>query len=110
MIRTTEPRHNKAFSTNTQALPAAAMMAPAASGPMMREAFIDTPVSASAAGNCARGTSSGMMAENTGQRIARPMPLANISASSSGGDISCKAVTKHNNPATAATQSCVISR
>ncbi len=71
-----------AFSTNTQALPALAMMAPATSGPMMREAFMATPLSASAAGNCWRFTSSGTMAANTGQRIASPMPLANVSASS----------------------------
>ena len=76
-----------ALSTNTQALPALAISAPATSGPMMRDAFIATPLSASAAGNCVRGTSSGTIAANTGQRIARPMPLAKVSASSSGAVI-----------------------
>ncbi len=61
-----------AFSTNTQALPELAMMAPATRGPIMREAFMATPLSASAAGKCGRSTSSGTMAENTGQRMARP--------------------------------------
>jgi hypothetical protein len=42
-----------AFSTNTQALPALAISAPATSGPMMRDRFMATPFSASAAGSCA---------------------------------------------------------
>mgnify|MGYP000146141208 CR=1 FL=1 len=46
------------------------------------EIVIDTPFNARAAGNWALGTSSGTMAANTGQRMARPMPLANVSASS----------------------------
>jgi hypothetical protein len=50
---------SRALSTNTQALPALAISAPATSGPMMRDAFMDTPLSASAAGSWMRGTSSG---------------------------------------------------
>lgn len=52
----------------------------------MRETFIDTPLSASAAGNCGRGMSSGTIAENTGQRMASPMPLAKISINNSAGE------------------------
>ena len=73
-----------ALSANTYSLPALAISAPATMGPTMRDAFIAMPFSASAAGNCARGTSSGTIAANTGQRIASPMPLAKVSASSSG--------------------------
>jgi WS/DGAT/MGAT family acyltransferase len=101
------PTDSTAFSTNTQALPALAMMAPATSGPMMREAFIDTPLSASAAGSCGRGTSSGTMAANTGQRMARPMPLAKVSASSSGGVITPAKDGHASTSATTATQNCV---
>ena len=41
-----------ALSANTYALPALAISAPATIGPMMRDAFIAMPLSASAAGNC----------------------------------------------------------
>ena len=75
-----------ALSRNTQALPKLAISAPASNGPMMREAFMDTPLSPSAAGNWARGMRSGTIAANTGQRIARPMPLVKTSSSSSSGD------------------------
>ena len=97
-----------AFSTNTQAVPAEAISAPATSGPMMREAFMAMPLSASAAGSCGRGTSSGTMAANTGQRIARPMPLKKVSASSSGGVIALKTTARHSSTATPAIQNCVM--
>ena len=97
-----------AFSTNTHWMPTLAMMAPAASGPMMRELFIETPFSASAAGSCGRGTTSGMMAANTGQRIASPMPLQKVNASSSGAVIAWVRTATHSRPATPATQNCVI--
>jgi hypothetical protein len=42
------------------------------------------PFNAMAEPRCSRGTTSGTMAENTGQRIARPMPLAKVRPSSSG--------------------------
>ena len=71
-----------ALSTNTAALLNAASSAPASTGPITRDRFIAMPLSASAAGNCARATTSGTMAANTGQRIARPMPLTKVSASS----------------------------
>ncbi|MNW21236.1 hypothetical protein D3C71_2220360 [compost metagenome] len=58
------------------------MIAPATSGPMMREAFMATALSAIADGSCCLDTSSGISAENTGQRIASPMPLAKVRASS----------------------------
>ncbi|MCY1548529.1 hypothetical protein D9M68_846490 [compost metagenome] len=51
LMMTAATTDNTALSRNTQALPALAISAPASSGPMMREAFIDTPLSASAAGN-----------------------------------------------------------
>lgn len=97
-----------AFSTNTQWLPRLAMMAPASSGPMMREAFIATPLSASAAGSCWRLTSSGTMAANTGQRMARPMPLAKVSASSTCAVMPPLRMAAHSTMATPATQNCVI--
>ncbi len=77
------------------------------SGPTMRDAFMAIPFSASAAGSCTRGTSSGTMAANTGQRIARPMPLANVSASSNAGVITPDRVAAHNINATVATQNWV---
>ena len=73
-----ETTDSAAFNTNTHCVPAPAINAPATIGPTMRDTFIDTPFSASAAGNCPRGTSSGVIAANTGQRIARPMPLKKI--------------------------------
>ena len=42
------------------------------------------PFKASADGSCARGTTCGTMAANTGQRMARPMPLLKVSKSSNG--------------------------
>ncbi|MDT4847346.1 hypothetical protein FQZ97_813980 [compost metagenome] len=98
---------NTALSRNTQALPALAISAPASSGPMMREAFIDTPLSASAAGNWFRGTIVGTMAENTGQRIAMPMPLTNVSASSRAGVIAPRKMKALRIDATTATHSWV---
>ena len=77
-----------ALSANTQTLPALAMSAPATSGPTMRERFIATPLRASAEASCSLGTSSGTIAENTGQRSARPMPLAKTSTSSNGAVMS----------------------
>jgi hypothetical protein len=71
---------------------------------MMREAFMDTPFKASAAGNCGRGTISGTMAANTGQRMAKPTPLANISANSKGGDMMPKKMVMLSTLATTATQ------
>ena len=106
-MMTAAPIESRALSTNTQALPAPAISAPATSGPMMRDAFIDTPLSASAAGSWGRGTSSGTMAANTGQRMASPTPLAKVSASSSGGLTAPKKMTALSSSATAATQSCV---
>ena len=83
------------------------MMAPATSGPTMREAFMATPLSAMAEGNNGLLTTSGIKAENTGQRMAMPMPLANVSASSSGALITSKAKAAHSSNATTATQNCV---
>lgn len=96
------------FSTNTYSVPALAIKAPATSGPTMRDAFIEMPFSASAAGSRLRGTSSGTMAENTGQRIARPTPLAKVSASSSAGVMTPEITAMHSSVATPATQNCVM--
>ena len=74
----------------------------------MREAFMATPFRASAAGSCGRGTSSGTMAANTGQRMARPTPLAKVSASSRAGVITSEITVTHRRVATAATQNCVM--
>ena len=83
-ITTDAPAASRAFSTNTDALPRLASSAPASIGPTTRDKFMATPFSASAAGRCGLATISGTIAANTGQRIARPMPLENVSASSSG--------------------------
>ena len=98
---------SNAFSTNTQSVPALAITAPATSGPTMREAFMATPLSAMADGSSGLLTTSGIKAENTGQRMAMPMPLANVSASSNGALIRSKAKAAHSSSATAATQNCV---
>ena len=104
VMTTAAASESTALTRKTQALPALAIRAPAASGPMMREAFMDTPLSASAAGNWARGTSSGTMAANTGQRMARPTPLANVSTSSSRGDSAPRNIVALRSVATTATQ------
>ena len=96
-----------ALSTNTHSLPTLAISAPASRGPMMREPFMAMPLSASACGSCGRGTTSGMMAANTGQRIASPTPLAKVSASSSGAVSVPVRMTTHSSVATPATQNCV---
>jgi len=70
--------------TNTAAVPRPASSTPANMGPTTRERFIATLLSASAGASCARGTTCGMIAANTGSRIARPTPLLNVSSSSSG--------------------------
>jgi hypothetical protein len=77
------------------------------SGPTMRDRFIATPLRASADASCSLGTSSGTIAENTGQRSARPMPLANTSTSSSGDVMRPSAVTAQSAMAVAASQNCV---
>ncbi len=62
MMTKPETTDSTALSTKTYSVPAPAISAPATSGPTMREAFMETPLSASAAGSCTRGTSSGTMA------------------------------------------------
>jgi hypothetical protein len=74
---------------------------------MMREAFMATPFKARAEDSWCRGTISGISAANTGQRIARPMPLAKVSASSSGGVIRWKITATHSTAAVPASQNCV---
>ena len=107
VMTTAAPTDSTAFSRNTQALPRLAMMLPAISGPRMREAFIDTPLSASAAGSLARGTRSGTMAENTGQRSARPTPFMNSSINNSGGVTTFMNTANASSAPTTATQTCV---
>ena len=106
-MRKPDSSERTALSANTQTLPALAMSAPATSGPTMRDRFIATPLRASADASCSRGTSSGTIAENTGQRSARPMPLANTSTSSSGDVMRSSAVTAQSAMAVAASQNCV---
>ncbi len=72
------------LSTKTAAGLTAASSAPASTGPMTRDRFIAMPFSASACGSSWRLTTCGTMAANTGQRIARPMPLLKVNSSSSG--------------------------
>ena len=107
MMTKPEITDSTALSTNTYSVPALAISAPATSGPTMREAFMAMPLSASAAGNCTRGTSSGTMAANTGQRIARPTPLAKVRANSSGGVMTPEITVRQSSVATVAIQNCV---
>ena len=96
-----------ALATKTQALPALAMSPPASKGPRMREPLLATPLRASAAGSCARDTSSGTTAANTGQRMAMPTPLAQVRASSSPGVMAPMKTMALSTSATTATQSWV---
>ena len=86
------------------------MMAPATTGPTTRDRFIEMPFSAIAAPRCSRGTTSGTMAENTGQRIARPMPLAKVSTSSSGAVSESVSASVASSSAVSATHSCVAAK
>ncbi|MNT71038.1 hypothetical protein D3C72_2094820 [compost metagenome] len=83
------------------------MMAPATKGPTMREAFMATALSAMAEGSSGLLITSGISAEKTGQRMAMPMPLAKVKASSSGALITSSATARHSSTATTATQNCV---
>ena len=56
MMTKPEMTDNTAFSTNTNCVPALAISAPATSGPTMRDAFMEMPFKANAAGSCERGT------------------------------------------------------
>jgi hypothetical protein len=106
-ISTKAPRASTALSTKTQALEVAARMAPATTGPTIRDRFIATPLSASACGMCTRGTISGTMAANTGQRSARPMPLVKVSRISSSAVSASASDSTASTTALSATQSCV---
>ncbi len=107
---TTAATDSSALSAKTHSVPAVAISAPAATGPITREAFIAMPLSASAGGSCTRGTTSGTSAANTGQRMASPTPLAKVSASSSAGVIAPASSTRQVRVATAATQTWVAIR
>jgi len=98
------------FSTKTMPLPTAEMMAPAVTGPTTRDRFIEMPFSAIASPRCSRGTTSGTIAENTGQRIARPMPLAKVSTSSSGAVSNPVSDSAASTSALPATHSCVTAK
>ncbi len=99
-----------ALNANTAALPSDASSAPAKAGPTMRGRFIATPLSASAAPSCARGTRLGTMAENTGQRIAIVMPFRNVSSSSSGAVRCPSSDTPTSTTAISAAHSCVAAK
>ena len=101
---------SSAFSTNTEAVPVDASSAPATVGPMTRDRFIEMPLSASADGSCARETTSGTMAENTGQRIARPMPFRKVSSSSSSAVSSPASASAAISSATSDTHNCVAAK
>src|SRR4030095_14027252 len=84
-----------------------AINAPASTGPTTRDVFIAIPFSAIAFGSSRRVTSSGMIAAYTGQRIARPIPLTNVSASNSGALIQPAKMTIASTTALVATQNWV---
>jgi hypothetical protein len=62
LINTAAKSDNTAFSKNTQIVPTLAISAPANRGPKMRDALLDTPLSANAAGSSGLATTSGVMA------------------------------------------------
>ena len=108
MMTKPEMTESTALSTKTYSVPALAISAPATRGPMMREAFMATPLIASACGSFERGTSSGTMAANTGQRMASPTPLAKVRASSRPGVSAPEMPAIHIRTATTATQNWVM--
>ena len=83
------------------------MMAPATSGPTMREPLLAMPLRASPCGSSGRGSTSGKMAAKTGQRMAMPMPLAKVSSSSSGAVITSSSTAAQMTEAMPATQNWV---
>ena len=109
-MSTKDSAASKALSANTAAGLTAAIRPPASMGPITRDRFMDTPLSASAEGSCARGTICGTMAENTGQRMARPTPLAKVSASKTGAVNWPDSDTTASTSATTDTQSCVAAK
>jgi hypothetical protein len=96
-----------ALSANTHPVPTVAISAPACMGPKMRDVFMDTALSAIAEGSSFLSTSSGRVAAYAGQRRARPMPLANVSASSTPGASVFVRVVTHSRIAVAMSQNCV---
>lgn len=74
---TSTPTNDRALTANAASGPAAATSAPPIAGPTAREAFMDTPLSATAAGTSACGTSSVTTACQAGLLRANPTPRAN---------------------------------
>ena len=106
-IRIVQPKDSTILRAKTYSVPALAIKKPAIKGPMILDALRATPFSAKAEGNCSRATRSGTIAANTGQRIARPIPLVKVKNSNNGALSELVKVMKHRTAALNATQSCV---
>src|ERR1700679_722489 len=81
------PQNDKKFTTNAVATPAAAITTPASAGPTALARLNSIPFSADAGARSSLDTSSGRMARHVGVSNASPAESANVSTSSSQGDI-----------------------
>src|SRR5258705_2256449 len=84
---TITPANDTTLSANAGPTPATAMITPASAGPTARAKLNSMPLSADAAARSPFLTISGRMARHVGVSIASPAESANVSASSSHGDI-----------------------
>src|SRR5580658_10753746 len=81
------PQNDKKFATKAVATPAAAITTPASAGPTARARLNSIPFSADAGARSSLGTNSGKIARHVGVSNASPAESANVSTSSSQGDI-----------------------
>src|ERR1700688_2734743 len=81
------PKNDTKFATKAAATPATDMIAPASAGPTARARLNSIPLSADAAARSSLGTNSGRIARQVGVSNASPAESANVSASSSHGDM-----------------------
>jgi hypothetical protein len=86
-------KNESAFKRNTAHAPVRATTTPPMAGPTARAKFRPIPVSATADGRSARGTSSGVVACQAGAFIAAPAPSAKVKISSSHGVIASASAT-----------------
>src|SRR5579864_9291756 len=84
---TMTPKNDIKFVTNAAATPTADMITPARAGPTARARLNSIPFSADAAARSSLGTNSGSTARQAGVSNASPAERANVSTSSSQGDI-----------------------
>jgi len=104
------PTKDSALSRNAACGPAAATMIPANAGPMARARLMPRLFRAIAAGNCARGTSSGSVAAHAGVFSAAPQASAKVKPSSIQALIQPSAVTTVSSAATVSIHNWVMMR